>query len=94
MKPVGSGYQVEVILGDVTHKQELTCKELAVHLIGLDSEEPAEASDSFGMQTFSCIGPAERMSDEENRQEKNVGKEGIYTTAGKMMNLTDPANAK
>lgn len=64
LKPVGRGYQMEVVLGDVAHEQKLTCKELAVHLIGLNSQESTETANGFGVEPFSCVGPCEGMGEE------------------------------
>ena len=36
LKPIGRGYEPKIMLSDVAHKEKLTCKELAVHLIGFN----------------------------------------------------------
>ena len=64
LDPVGKGYQMEIVVGDVAHEQKLTCKELAVHLIGLNGKETAEAANSLGMEAFSCVGPGKGMGEE------------------------------
>jgi len=64
LKPVGRWYQMEVVVGDVAHEQKLTCKELAVHLIGLNSQESTETANGFSVEPFSCVGPCERVGEE------------------------------
>ncbi len=64
LQPVGRRYQFQVVIGDVAHEEELTCKELAVHLIGLNSQESTETANSFGVEPFSCVGPREGMGEE------------------------------
>jgi len=52
---------LDVVLGDVAHKQELALEELAVHLICLDSEEPAEAAYCLGVEALAGVGPGKGM---------------------------------
>ena len=55
LKPVLSWYQMEVMLRNVAHEQKLACEELAVHLIGLNGKESAEAPNSLSVQPFSLV---------------------------------------
>ena len=55
LEPVGRGHKIEIALGDVAHKQKLTCEELAVHLIGLNRKESTESANRLGVETFSCV---------------------------------------
>jgi len=62
-EPVGRWDQVEVMLGDVAHEQQLALEEGAVHLIGLDGQQATEAVHGLGMEPFTCIGPREGMGE-------------------------------
>jgi len=49
------------MLSDVAHEKKLTCKELAVHLIGLNREQSAEMTNRLLVQSLSSVGPAKWM---------------------------------
>jgi len=59
LEPVGWRNVFDVVLSDITHKEELALEEFAVHLISLNSQEAAEAAYGFGMETFAGVGPGE-----------------------------------
>ncbi len=45
------------MFSDVAHKEKLRAQELAVHLIGLNGEEPAEPGNGLSMQSLSGVRP-------------------------------------
>jgi len=61
LKPIGRGYEPKIMLSDVAHKEKLTCKELAVHLIGFNREQSAETANRLLVQSLSSVGPAKWM---------------------------------
>jgi len=61
-KPIGRGYESKIMLSDVAHKEKLTCKELALHLIGFNREQSAETANRLLVQSLSSVGPAKWMS--------------------------------
>ena len=61
LKPIGRRYEPKIMLSDVAHEKKLTCKELAVHLIGLNREQSAEMTNRLLVQSLSSVGPAKWM---------------------------------
>ena len=60
-RPIRRGYEPEIMLSDVAHKEKLTGKELAVHLIGFNREQSADTANRLLVQSLSSVGPPKWM---------------------------------